>query len=730
MRPFFGYKAFFSFILFFFSQFSYGRLTCSNLVPIERFFLSYHYSVHDIDDAFAERVLDNYIRSLDPLKLFFLEEDKKRIFSYKKVFTKELAKNNCAMIEDIYASYSSHFEEVMKEVLITIAKKKFDYTKDEYLSFDRKKISYAKDKKERSEAWRKFLKYRLMILEDNLEGDEKKARAKLKKNYELIIKDHKEQIQADIYENFLSSFATGFDPHTSYMSSKVLEEFNISTRLSLQGIGAGLRSEDGITTVESLIPGGPAYKGKLLKIKDQIIGVAEGAPKKDKKMDFVDIIDMNLRKVVTYIRGAAGTTVTLKVRRNKETLLISIVREKINLKDQEAKSTSFTLKDKDEKESYRVGLIDLPSFYIDFQARSRGDKNYKSSTRDVIKEFAKLSKEKIDLLILDLRSNGGGALDESVTLTGLFTGKTPVVQIKAQTGKPQIRVSDIGAVVDKDFPVILMINRQSASASEIIAGALKDYDRALIVGEDHSFGKGTVQNFLTLDASMGAVKYTISKFYRPLGASTQLKGVYSHISFPGLSDRYEIGEKHYPHPLSWDSVKPLDVKDFKMVRPYLPTLLTESEKRRKEKGVFKKLEKVLNEFEKKNSLNRVSLKKEVKEEKKKEDKKDAEKKEEGKDSKKIEEDKKDTKKTEKDKKDAKKKEQGSDKSVKKEEKEEEASELKPDLNQDSYLLETLYIAGDYIRLLKKKKLGALTVDGFVPQVEEDLKAEKKDKGTK
>jgi carboxyl-terminal processing protease len=689
MRPLFQYKPFFSITFFFFvlsSPFSYGQLTCANLIPIERFFLTYHYSIHDIDESFAENVLDNYMRSLDPLKLFFLEKDRERILSYKKVFTKELAKNNCHMIEDIYASFSSNFEEVMKDVLLDISNKKFDYTVDEYISFDRKNMSYPKDKKERSEAWRKFLKYRLMVLEENLEGDEQKARIKLKKNYELIIKDHKEEVQGDIYETFLSSFSMGFDPHTSYLSAKVVEDFNISTRLSLQGIGASLRSDDGITTVESLIPGGPAHKGKLLKIKDQIIGVAEGAQKEKVPMDFVDIIDMNLRKVVSYIRGAAGTTVTLKIRRDKETQIVSIVREKINLKDQEAKSTSFVLKN--EKESYRVGLIDLPSFYIDFQARSKGDNNYKSSTRDVIAELKKLTKEKIDLLVLDLRSNGGGALDEAITLTGLFTGKTPVVQIKTQTGEAQTKVSEIGAVVGKDLPIILMINRQSASASEIIAGALQDYDRALLVGEDHTYGKGTVQNFLPLEGEMGAVKYTISKFYRPLGSSTQLKGVYSHISFPGLSDRYEIGEKHYPNPLSWDAVKPLQLQNFNMVKPHLPTLLSESNNRRKKLGVFKKLEDLLEEYDKKNTFDRVSLKKEKPDKKldpKQGDKTLA--------------------------KDEKKK----DVSVSELEDEEFSEELKPNLNHDSYLLETLYIAGDYIRLLQKKKLGTLSVVGFVPE---------------
>jgi carboxyl-terminal processing protease len=287
-----------------------------------------------------------------------------------------------------------------------------------------------------------------------------------------------------------------------------------------------------------------------------------------------------------------------------------------------------------------------------------------------------------------LRSNGGGALDEAITLTGLFTGKTPVVQIKTQTGEAQTKVSEIGAVVGKDLPIILMINRQSASASEIIAGALQDYDRALLVGEDHTYGKGTVQNFLPLEGEMGAVKYTISKFYRPLGSSTQLKGVYSHISFPGLSDRYEIGEKHYPNPLSWDAVKPLQLQNFNMVKPHLPTLLSESNNRRKKLGVFKKLEDLLEEYDKKNTFDRVSLKKEKPDKKldpKQGDKTLA--------------------------KDEKKK----DVSVSELEDEEFSEELKPNLNHDSYLLETLYIAGDYIRLLQKKKLGTLSVVGFVPE---------------
>ena len=653
-----------------------------------------------MDRDLSRKVLENYLKSLDPAKAIFLEKERNDLADkYTNSLALSLAKNDCSIIDSIYSSYAKSFEKKFSEINKLI-NSKFDYSKDESISFDRKTDTYPKSSKDRDELWRKIVKYQLMNLEEAT-GDFKKAQSKLTKRYELKLKDHKERTLSEVYEGFLSSFAITLDPHTSYFSPKELEEFQIATRLSLHGIGAVLRSEDGITTVESLVPGGPAFKGGSLKVKDQIIAVAQG-----EKGAFVDVIDKNLRDVVTYIRGNIGTLVRLKVRRGKNAHIISIVREEINIESQEAKSTSFTLESG--KKSYRIGLIDLPSFYIDFQERFQGSEDYKSSTRDVLREISLLKKKGLDLLILDLRSNGGGALLEAVSLTGLFTGKTPVVQIKEKNAKPEKKVAEIDPVFDTDFPVIVMIDRQSASASEIVAGALKDYDRALIVGGGHTYGKGTVQHMISLDATpglvknsgLGGVKFTFSKYYRPLGSTTQLKGVHPHISFPSLSDYYEIGEKYYKNPLSWDQIKPLAVKKFNLVQPYLKALNKRSLERRKKSETFYEINKAIKEVKENGLKTKISLKKEKYKKDKTSSKKDKKKKEIKGKSLKVDKDKKSPKEDPKDK----KKDDDKNSLFKK--------DFKPDLNADVYLQEALYIAGDYIKALKKEKFVSTTIKGF------------------
>ena len=671
------------------------------------FTLKIHYSTHDLSPELARSVLKNYMKMLDPLKNIFLEKDYKEIEALAPKLKKEIYSGKCSLVESVYARFDKELTKKLTEINKLI-EEKHDYSKEEDLLLRRE--DYPKSMEERDEIWRKIIKYQVMALEETT-GDLKEAQKKLKKRYELKLKDHKERTYSEVLEDFVVAFAVSVDPHTSYYTTKHKNEFDILMKLSLEGIGAKLSSIDGITTVQEILPGSPALKGKDLKVKDQIIGVAQG-----KSGKFVDVIDKNLTDVVSLIRGKKGTLVRLKVRRAKDTVYIPIVRDEIKLDDMSAKSTLFKLKEG--KQEYRVGLVDLPSFYIDFGARSKGKANYKSSTQDVLKEIEKLKKDKMDLLILDLRSNGGGSLDEAVDLTGILAGKLPVVQIKAQKGKPEIRVSKQKAILEKDFPIIVMIDRQSASSSEIVAGALKDYDRALIVGDEHSFGKGTVQIFSNLSETLGSLKFTFSKFYRPLGSSTQLKGVSSHISFPGFSDFYEIGEKHYPNPLSWDEVSPLHIKKSYMVSPYLKSLKDQSFKRRKEEKVFEELEKALADLKEKGLKTKISLKKDKKKDSKDADKKDSE-----------DRDKKDKKKDSKDtdKKDLKKKEEKDKK------KEEKKSALDPDLNMDVYLRETLFVAGDYIRLLKKKKIDeTLTIEGFKKEVKKKKldKTKKEEKASK
>jgi len=516
------------------------------------------------------------------------------------------------------------------------------------------------------------------------------VRTKLHKRYSLLLKRQKELTSNDVYEVFMNSFSTALDPHSAYMSPSELEEFHIHTRLYLEGIGALLRSDEGITTIHGLVPGGSAQKSKIVKTGDKIVAVAQGneAP--------VDVIDMDLRDVVKLIRGPRGTKVRLTIRRDTKEFIATLTREKVDLPDQATKSHVYILEEKKKRtdseppKTYKIGFIDLPSFYMDFEARSARQKNFRSSTHDVEAELKKLKAENVDLVILDIRSNGGGALDEGIDLAGLFVGAGPIVQVKKGNDKPHIHKSEGEPVYTG--PLIVMINQQSASSSEIMAGAIQDYNRGLLVGGSHSFGKGTVQIVDNLDPSLGAIKVTISKFYRPFGSSTQKNGVLSDIALPAVSDLYDIGEKFYDYSLEWDQVPAVPFKDFKMSKPYIPELKTASELRVKEDADFKKVFEAIKEYKaKEKEHNLISLKKD------------------------------DNKKT-------------PEKEV--DEEEEDNPDFQqgklPKLTDDLLLQETLRIAGDYIRLMKKEPLLSFNLPALEQEKAEKRKAEeeKKQKGKK
>jgi carboxyl-terminal processing protease len=398
------------------------------------------------------------------------------------------------------------------------------------------------------------------------------------KRMDLIRKRHKETTSDQVMGIFLNSFASALDPHSDYMGPDELEDFRINTRLSLEGIGAVLRSEDGFTTIQSLVPGGAAALSGKVKVEDKIIAVAQS------KEAPVDVIDMDLRDVVKLIRGKQGTEVKLTLVReekgqNNQTQVV-LKRQKVQLTDRAAKSTLRIVKSGEgaDAKDIRVGVIVLPSFYMDFEGRQNKQKDFKSSSVDMLREIESLKKQNVDVIVVDLRNNGGGSLDEAINVTGLFIKQGPVVQIRNSDGSAFVQ-EDKDPAVAWDGPLAVMINRQSASASEIFAGAIQDYGRGLIIGDSHTFGKGTVQNLNDISEKLGAVKVTISKFYRPSGSSTQLRGVESDIVLPDLMDEIEMGEKFYDYALPWEKIKESDFKPLNATSAYAKKLREASAQR-------------------------------------------------------------------------------------------------------------------------------------------------------
>lgn len=643
-------------------------LDCRDIKQMTQYYLRMHFSIHEFSEEISERTLNNFIRLWDPGKVYFLKEDIDKFAkkSYAQL-PKMLDKADCSMIDVIFAQYSKRFEE-RQSIIPKLIDTKHDFSVEEFMQIDRKSLPYAKSQKEIYDRWRKRIKFQHLQLSKSLD-DDKKIREKLHKRYELASKRHKDLTTEDVYGIFMDSFATALDPHTDYFSPSKLEEFRISTRLSLEGIGALLRSEDGVTSIQSLVPGGAAQKSGKVKVDDKIVAVAQGNGTP------VDVIDMDLKDVVKLIRGPGGTEVRLSIKRGDKEVVAPIIREKIQLADRAAKSNMYNSRVElpGENKSYKVGVIDLPSFYMDFEGRQANKENFRSSSRDMRVEINKLKAKAVDGIIVDLRSNGGGSLDEAINVAGLFGGAGPVVQIKGSKTKPYINYYDRKAIYDG--PLILLIDRQSASASEILAGAIKDYGRGLIVGDSHTFGKGTVQNLNDLDPKLGAIKVTISKFFRPSGESTQLRGVASDIVMPSISDFYEIGEKHYDYAIPWGEVKKADHPQFKMVKPYLNQVKLASSGRIKNDKGFKEVKEAIEQYQKsKEERMRVSLKEPSKKEK------------------------------EKDEKEAKEKEELESKMEK-----DAYGNVIQKLDDDIFMQETIRIMTDYIRAMEKKKLGRIKI---------------------
>ncbi len=654
-------------LLFFYSQSGFA-LNCTQLKHMVAMYLKMHFKFEKFDDKLSERTLRNFLRSWDPGKAYLFQKDVDTLTKrYRTTLDDQISKGSCRALDDIINTFSMRFHKVHSNIN-NIINAKHNFEIDEYMFIDRRKISYAKNQRELDERWRKRIKFQLLQLKSSLD-DMDKVHRKLTKRYQLIALRHKELDSDDVYDAFLSAFATALDPHSDYLAAEDLEDFQIRTRLSLEGIGAVLRSEDGFTVIQSLVPGGAAERSGLLKENDKIIGVAQA------KGESVDIIDMDLREVVKLIRGERGTKVRLTILREREKdtqrSSVSIVREKIKLKDQEVSSKVYQLKaaiSKQKSKLYNIAVIDLPSFYIDFEGRQNKHSDFKSSSRDLQHELTKLKKQKIDALVLDLRSNGGGSLDEAINVAGLFIPAGPIVQVKA-TGRSVKVHRDEDNVTHYNGPLVVLVNRHSASASEIVAGAVQDYQRGIIVGDAHTFGKGTVQSLSEVSRTIGALKVTISKFYRPSGSSTQLQGVESDIVFPSIADKLEMGEKYYDYALEWERIKQTKYKLQRHTLPYTAKLAQASSERIKNDPQFREIIANIKEFtSQKEERTRVSLQEKPVEQKK----------------------------TDKD------KQKTTDATP-------TSDEPHVELHEDPYLQETLKVTSDYLRLRAGAKLVPTTI---------------------
>ena len=515
-----------------------------------------HYSRSVIDDRLSEQLLENYIDALDGNRHYFLEPDIAYFSKYQYELDDILKSGDMEPVFDIFRLYRLRAQQQLNYA-IGLLDQEPDFEIDEYYVFDRTDMPWPADTAQRRELWRLRVKNDLLslALTDKTYEESKEI---LAKRYKQVLKRINQLDADDVFENFINSFARTLDPHSSYMSPRHSEEYRIQMSLSYQGIGASLQLDEEYVTVLGIIPGGPAAIDGRMKPKDRIIAVGEGD---DGSM--VDVIGWQLDEVVQLIRGASGTMVRLQIlpgdtAPGEADYELDLVRDKIKLEEQAAKSSVLDI-DRD-GESFRVGIIEVPSFYQDFDARSRGEKDYVSTTRDVRRLIGELEGENVDGLVIDLRGNGGGHLSEATALSGLFIESGPVVQLRDTNGRIEV-LKDPEPSTAYDGPLVVLVDRYSASASEIFAAAIQDYRRGIVIGQQ-TFGKGTVQNLYVLDQytrkdlepGLGQLTLTIGKYYRVTGDSTQHRGVIPDIELPSLLDTDDVGESSRPGALPWDQI--------------------------------------------------------------------------------------------------------------------------------------------------------------------------------
>ncbi|MDH0894300.1 MULTISPECIES: carboxy terminal-processing peptidase [unclassified Pseudomonas] len=541
----------------------------------------HHYNKPPLNDERSVKIYEGYLKMLDPARSYFTAADIAQFDRWKTRFDDFLKSGDLEPGFGIYRVYLQRAEERLDQVeaMLEGGVDKIDFTLDESLLVDREKAPWAKDKAELDDLWRKRVKDEVLRLK--IAGKEPKD------IQELLLKRYKNQRKRleqtrgeDVFQAYINAFAQTYDPHTNYLSPDNAENFDINMSLSLEGIGAVLQTDSEYVKVVRLVPAGPAEKSKQVAPADKIIGVAQG----DKEM--VDVIGWRLDEVVKLIRGPKGSKVRLEVipasnaPSDQTSKVVTIVREAVKLEEQAAQKS--VLKLQHDGRDYKLGVIKIPAFYLDFKAYRAHDPNYKSTTRDVKRLLGELKEEKVDGVVIDLRDNGGGSLQEATELTGLFINQGPTVLVRNSDGRVQV-LADEDPGVFYDGPLAVLVDRLSASASEIFAGAMQDYHRALILG-GQTFGKGTVQSIQELNH--GELKLTMAKFYRVSGQSTQHQGVLPDIAYPDIVDTKQIGESALPEAMPWDSIKPAVNPEIDPYKPFLAQLKSRHESRTAENPDF------------------------------------------------------------------------------------------------------------------------------------------------
>ncbi len=568
----------------------------------------YQYKGMPLDDALSEKIFDRYLKSLDPEKLFFVQADIDRLSGYRTTLGDAILKEDLSVPFAIFNLYEKRAAERFAYAR-TLLKKGFDFHKVESYQIAREKAPWPQTDAQMRELWRKRVKNDWLRLK--LAGkDDKSIVQILDERYDNFLKRIGRVKSADAFQIYMNAYTMAIDPHTNYLGPRQAEDFDISMKLSLVGIGAVLTQLDDYVTIRELVPGGPARLSGQLNVGDRIVGVAQG-----KGGVMTDLLGWRLDDAVALIRGAPDSVVVLDVLPanagpDGKHKLVSLVRKTIDLEEEAAKASVHSIVDGNT--TRRIGVISLPSFYEDFAAREKGVKDYKSAARDVARLLDGLEKKKVDGVLIDLRNDGGGSLAEAIDLTGLFIGKGPVVQQRNASGEISVD-SDTHAGVAWDGPLAVLINRGSASASEIFAAAIQDYGRGLIIGEP-SFGKGTVQSVIDLDRiaknskpQFGELRITVAQFFRINGGTTQLRGVKPDILFPAVSDTASFGESSYDNAFPWTQIKAANyspVGDLKTVLPVLSALHAARVKKDKD---FQYLEQDIAEIKLQRKKNLVSL---------------------------------------------------------------------------------------------------------------------------
>ena len=576
----------------------------------------YHLNRLPLNEFISTNAFNMFLDTLDPSKSYFLKEDIDTLSSSYPSLHRDLRKGDISFSKEAY------------EILMKRMKDRYDYTKsllenefntnvDESYLWDRKESSWVEDKNEWDELWRKKIKNEYIVelidnhtkthniteIDDIVTDTDLSPKDSILKKYKQILSTMESFDEEMLLTKYLSSFSRVYDPHSGYLSPSNVEDFDINMKLSLVGIGAMLSIDDGAPKIERLIPGGPAEKDGRLKPGDKIIAVAQGDDEPQ------NILHWPLYKAVRLIRGEKDSKVVLTVipktdQDGSRTKIIDLIRDEVQLEEQAAKSSIHEIETDDEK-NISIGVIDLPDFYADFKATNAKEKDAKRSSTDVKNILNKLQNNQIDGLILDLRNNGGGSLIEAVKIAGFFIPSGPIVQVKNRRSL-QI-LPDVDPTVEYDGPLIILVNRLSASASEILAAAMQDYNRAIIIGDEHTHGKGTVQTLMSLGNKKGSLKLTTSSYYRINGGSTQIKGVTPDIIIPSLYDVMDTGEKELEYALPWDTIQPALYSSMDDYDELVKELETASLDRRKNNEEFKLFLSQRNKLEDKFNSKSISL---------------------------------------------------------------------------------------------------------------------------